>query len=95
VELLGGPMVMNVVNKKDKRHRGRWNKGEDKDMIQRAVQIKRKFDVKGQKGPISSEGVKTKRRGEMVTYRPCSLLSLCPYFEGFLNSCAVSTVVVQ
>jgi hypothetical protein len=36
--------------------------GEDKDMIRRVVQIKRKLKVKGKKGPVLSEGVKTKRR---------------------------------
>jgi hypothetical protein len=51
---------MSIKRVKD---RGRRNKGEDKDMIRRAVQIKRKLDVKGQKGLISSEGVTTKRRG--------------------------------
>jgi hypothetical protein len=63
VELLDGPMVMNAVNQKDKGYRGRRNKGEDKDMIRRAVQIKRKLEVKEKKGPVLSEGIKTKRRG--------------------------------
>jgi hypothetical protein len=64
-------------------------------MIRRAVQIKRKLEVKGGKNTVLSEGVKTKRRGvreqrykvavkagaKTVTYRPCSLSSLSPTFR--------------
>jgi hypothetical protein len=39
-------------------------------VIRRAIEIERKLEVKGKKGPVLSEGVKTKRRGGRGQRRP-------------------------